>query len=218
MLPAALALAVVTAGDEVFTGQFAARRDGVARRGQWRAGTALIARGEFSLVIIGFVAVEAVEAVATPYVFILAIVGPVLARFARQRLTTADRSERRSAALDGIGNPLRRSLMASAMVISEPSMTLISPPAGRHARQARPPHLRPAAGAEHKRHMTAGRGHGGASSRRRRRGGRTGPRAAGDQLPTDVFPAQLAPAMRSSTASIIAGPATDLAPRTVPTP
>ncbi len=84
MLPAALALAVVTAGTKVLTGQFAARREGVGRPGQMRAGTALIARGEFSLVIIGLVgtSIEQVGAVATPYVFILAIVGPVLARFA----------------------------------------------------------------------------------------------------------------------------------------
>ena len=84
MLPAALALAVVTAATKVVTGQFAARREGVARPGQMRAGTALIARGEFSLVIIGLVgtSIEEVGAVATPYVFILAIVGPVLARFA----------------------------------------------------------------------------------------------------------------------------------------
>jgi CPA2 family monovalent cation:H+ antiporter-2 len=83
MLPAAAALAVVTAGTKVLTGQFAARREGVARPGQLRAGTALIARGEFSLVIIGLVGTmyEAVEAVAMPYVFILAMVGPVLARF-----------------------------------------------------------------------------------------------------------------------------------------
>jgi CPA2 family monovalent cation:H+ antiporter-2 len=83
MLPAALALAVVSAATKVLTGQFAARREGVGRQGQLRAGTALIARGEFSLVIIGLVgtSIEAVEAVATPYVFILAIAGPVLARF-----------------------------------------------------------------------------------------------------------------------------------------
>jgi monovalent cation:H+ antiporter-2, CPA2 family len=83
MLPAALALAAVTAATKVLTGQFAARREGVGRPGQLRAGTALIARGEFSLVIIGLVgaSVEAVESVATPYVFILAIAGPVLARF-----------------------------------------------------------------------------------------------------------------------------------------
>lgn len=83
MLPAALLLAIVTAATKVATGAFAARREGVARRGQLRAGTALIARGEFSLVIIGLVGVsmERVATVATPYVFILAIVGPLLTRF-----------------------------------------------------------------------------------------------------------------------------------------
>jgi len=83
LLPAAFALAAVTALTKVLTGQFAARRDGVGRPGQLRAGTALIARGEFSLVIIGLVgtSIEAVAAIATPYVFILAIVGPVLTRF-----------------------------------------------------------------------------------------------------------------------------------------
>ena len=82
MLPAALALAAVTALTKVLTGQFAARREGVARPGQLRAGTALIARGEFSLVIIALVgtSIPQVGAVATPYVFVLAIVGPVLAR------------------------------------------------------------------------------------------------------------------------------------------
>ena len=82
MLPAALVLAIVTAATKVATGWFAARREGVGRRGQMRAGTALIARGEFSLVIIGLVGttVEELETVATPYVFILAIVGPVLTR------------------------------------------------------------------------------------------------------------------------------------------
>lgn len=85
MLPAALALAVVTAGTKVATGMFAARRDRVARPGQLRAGTALIVRGEFSLVIIGLVGttLPALEAIATPYVFILAIAGPVLTRFHR---------------------------------------------------------------------------------------------------------------------------------------
>ena len=89
MLPAALALAAVTALTKILTGQFAARREGVARPGQLRAGTALIARGEFSLVIIGLVgtSIAQIGAVATPYVFILAIVGPMLTRFSggRQR-------------------------------------------------------------------------------------------------------------------------------------
>ena len=85
MLPFALGLAVVTAVTKIITGAYAARREGAARPGRRRAGTALIARGEFSLVIIGLAgaSVEALSAVATPYVFILAIVGPVLTRFVR---------------------------------------------------------------------------------------------------------------------------------------
>ena len=54
-LPIALILAAVTAATKVATGVFAARREGVARRGQLRAGTTLMARGEFSLIIIGLV-------------------------------------------------------------------------------------------------------------------------------------------------------------------
>ncbi len=85
MLPAAVLLAAVTAITKVATGVYAARRDGVGRPGQLRAGTALVARGEFSLVIIGLAGttVAAVGTLATPYVFVLAIVGPLLARFAR---------------------------------------------------------------------------------------------------------------------------------------
>ncbi|BBZ45542.1 cation:proton antiporter [Mycobacterium parmense] len=83
MLPAALVLAVVTAATKVLTGVYAARREGVARRGQLRAGSALIARGEFSLIIIGLAgtSIPTVAALATAYVFVMAIVGPVLARY-----------------------------------------------------------------------------------------------------------------------------------------
>lgn len=85
MLPVAVALAAVTAVTKMLTGAYAARREGAARRGQIRAGTALIARGEFSLVIIGLVgaSVDTIGAVATPYVFLLAIAGPLLARLAK---------------------------------------------------------------------------------------------------------------------------------------
>ena len=85
MLPFALALAAVTAATKVLAGAYAARREGAGRSGQLRAGTALIARGEFSLVIIGLVGTGAgaLAAVATPYVFILAIIGPLIARLVR---------------------------------------------------------------------------------------------------------------------------------------
>jgi monovalent cation:H+ antiporter-2, CPA2 family len=100
MLPAAAALAAVTALTKVATGAFAARREGVARQGRLRAGTALIARGEFSLVVIGLVGmtIPAVSAIATPYVFILAVVGPVITRFTgRPRRRRQSRASRRQA-------------------------------------------------------------------------------------------------------------------------
>src|ERR1700753_2175227 len=76
-------MAPVTAATKVLTGIFAARRDGVARRVQLRAGTALIARGEFSLIITGLVgtSVPTLAPLATAYVFAMAIAGPVLARY-----------------------------------------------------------------------------------------------------------------------------------------
>lgn len=82
-LPVAIALAVVTGATKVGTGMFAARREGAAWRGQLRAGVTLIARAEFSLIIIGLAgsSTPAVDALATSYVFVVATVGPVLARF-----------------------------------------------------------------------------------------------------------------------------------------
>jgi CPA2 family monovalent cation:H+ antiporter-2 len=82
-LPVAIALAAVTSMTKMATGVFAARRDGVARRGQWRAGTTLIARAEFSLIIIGLIGdtTPGLAPLAMSYVFIVATVGPVLARF-----------------------------------------------------------------------------------------------------------------------------------------
>jgi CPA2 family monovalent cation:H+ antiporter-2 len=82
LLPAALALAAVTAATKVITGAYAASRDGVGRRGQLRAGVALIPRGEFSIVIVGLTAAvdPALGALVTAYVFVLDTVGPLLAR------------------------------------------------------------------------------------------------------------------------------------------
>jgi CPA2 family monovalent cation:H+ antiporter-2 len=85
LLPAAL-LAVVTALTKVATGWHAAAQLGVGPRGQMRAGTALIARGEFSIVIAGFALSARVEpdlvALAGAYVLMLAVVGPIAARYA----------------------------------------------------------------------------------------------------------------------------------------
>ncbi len=83
-LPAAVALGVVTSATKIATGWFAARREGVAVPGRLRAGTALIARGEFSIVIAGLAVTAGlteVGPVATAYVLLLAVAGPVLTRF-----------------------------------------------------------------------------------------------------------------------------------------
>ena len=82
----ALALCVVTAGTKLATGWLAAARAGIASRGRVRAGTALVARGEFSIVIAGLAVSAGVEPQIGPlsatYVLFLAVAGPVLARLA----------------------------------------------------------------------------------------------------------------------------------------
>lgn len=85
VLPAALALAAVTTLTKIGTGWFAAARDGIGVPGRLRAGTALIARGEFSIVIAGLAVtagIPAVGPVATGYVLVLAVAGPLLTRIA----------------------------------------------------------------------------------------------------------------------------------------
>ena len=96
MLPLAVVLAVVTAATKVASGMYAAKREGVARPGQLRAGTALIVRGEFSLVIIALVgeSIPVIEAIAMPYVFVLAFLGPV-ATLLSGRVTARPRLQRR---------------------------------------------------------------------------------------------------------------------------
>ncbi|MDI9893117.1 cation:proton antiporter [Rhodococcus sp. IEGM 1381] len=81
----AVVLAVTTTATKVATGWWAAGRQGIGRPGRLRAGAALVARGEFSIVIAGLaVAAGAVEgelaALATAYVLLMAILGPIAAR------------------------------------------------------------------------------------------------------------------------------------------
>lgn len=84
-LPLALALGLVTAFTKVLTGYWAAKRAGVDRRGSVRAGMALVARGEFSIVIAGLgTGIEPrLGPLAAAYVLFLAILGPFLARLAK---------------------------------------------------------------------------------------------------------------------------------------
>jgi monovalent cation:H+ antiporter-2, CPA2 family len=81
---AAAGLALVTAATKVATGWWAARRAGIGPRGRWRAGTVLVPRGEFSIVIAGLAVAAGTEPtlgpLATAYVLILAVLGPILAR------------------------------------------------------------------------------------------------------------------------------------------
>jgi CPA2 family monovalent cation:H+ antiporter-2 len=84
LLPA-IGLAIVTMATKTLTGYLAAKRAGIAVRGRWRAGLALTPRGEFSIVIAGLaVATPGINpelgALATAYVLITVVVGPVIAR------------------------------------------------------------------------------------------------------------------------------------------
>jgi CPA2 family monovalent cation:H+ antiporter-2 len=78
----AVLLGAVTAVTKVLTGYWAARRRGVDRRGRLRAGMALVARGEFSIVIAGLGASlePQLGPLAAAYVLLLAVLGPILAR------------------------------------------------------------------------------------------------------------------------------------------
>lgn len=92
----ALLLAVVTTVTKVWTGWWAAKQAGSSKYGRARAGTALVAHGEFSIVIAGLaVSAGAVPnefaALATTYVLIMAIVGPIAARVVEPVLVWRDR-------------------------------------------------------------------------------------------------------------------------------
>ncbi|HWO67417.1 MAG TPA: cation:proton antiporter [Umezawaea sp.] len=85
VLGVAVALAVVTTLTKVATGWWAAKRQGIAKMGRARAGAALVARGEFSIVIAGLTVAsgavdEKLAALATAYVLLMAVLGPVAAR------------------------------------------------------------------------------------------------------------------------------------------
>ncbi|BCJ59296.1 cation:proton antiporter [Micromonospora endophytica] len=112
LLPALL-LAVVTMATKTLTGYLAARRAGIAEPGRWRAGLALVPRGEFSIVIAGLAVTAGsvtpeLAALAATYVLITVVTGPMLARLpdldwfrrrlraraALQRARTASTSDR----------------------------------------------------------------------------------------------------------------------------
>lgn len=83
LLPA-LGLGLLTALTKILTGWWAARHAGMDTPGRLRAGTALVARGEFSIIIAGLGVSAGLEPRLGPlsaaYVLFLAILGPILAR------------------------------------------------------------------------------------------------------------------------------------------
>jgi monovalent cation:H+ antiporter-2, CPA2 family len=85
----AVALGVATGLTKVLTGWWAARRAGVDTLGGLRAGGALVARGEFSIVIAGLGATAGLEPqlgpLAAAYVLFLAVVGPIIARLMKDQ-------------------------------------------------------------------------------------------------------------------------------------
>jgi CPA2 family monovalent cation:H+ antiporter-2 len=84
-LPVAAGLGAVTALTKILTGYLAGKRSGVDARGAFRAGMALVPRGEFSIVIAGLgAAIEPrLGPLSAAYVLFLAIAGPLLVRLAK---------------------------------------------------------------------------------------------------------------------------------------
>jgi CPA2 family monovalent cation:H+ antiporter-2 len=81
---AVIALSLVTGGTKLVTAHWMGRQRGIGPKGRWRAGAALFARGEFSIVIAGLAltagAPAEMTALATGYVLVMATSGPILAR------------------------------------------------------------------------------------------------------------------------------------------
>lgn len=100
----ALLLTLVTAMTKVATGWYAAGRAGAAPKGRLRAGSVLIARGEFSIVIAalgsGLADGPDLTALAAGYVLITAVVGPLAAKFS-DRVVLPPPNARREAVAPG---------------------------------------------------------------------------------------------------------------------
>ncbi|MEV2235193.1 cation:proton antiporter, partial [Streptomyces phaeochromogenes] len=85
-------------------------------KGRWRAGGTLVARGEFSIVIAGLAVTSGIEPrlgpLATAYVLILVIVGPLTARFT-EPVATRLTGRRGEPAATGAPPPQDRNLVLS---------------------------------------------------------------------------------------------------------
>ncbi|MFI9552956.1 cation:proton antiporter [Nonomuraea endophytica] len=91
----AVLLAVVSMITKLLTGAYAARRAGIAKAGQARAGIALIPRGEFNIVIAGLAVAAGAHPdlgpLAAAYVLILAAFGPLAAKLVQPLITAIAR-------------------------------------------------------------------------------------------------------------------------------
>ncbi|MEU4611078.1 cation:proton antiporter, partial [Streptomyces umbrinus] len=96
---------------------WAAKRAGISAKGRWRAGGTLVARGEFSIVIAGLAVTSGIEPrlgpLATAYVLILVIIGPLTARFTEPVATRLTGRLRREPATTGAPTPPDRDLVPS---------------------------------------------------------------------------------------------------------
>jgi len=110
VLVPAVVLAAVTTLTKVATGWWAARRAGIGRLGRLRAGTVIVARGEFNIVIAGLAGgVEPrLGALAAAYVLIMAIAGPLLARLGEPAARLLTRGFRRPRAAAAPVEPMSR--------------------------------------------------------------------------------------------------------------
>ncbi|MCZ7413259.1 MULTISPECIES: cation:proton antiporter [unclassified Streptomyces] len=114
LLPA-LVLAAVTIVTKILTGWYAARRAAIGPRGRLRAGGALVARGEFSIVIAGLAAgtQPGLRPVATAYVLLLVVAGPLTARWTEPAVRALrERRGRRASRPDG-PSPIARGAEAA---------------------------------------------------------------------------------------------------------
>ncbi|MDV6373490.1 cation:proton antiporter [Deinococcus arenicola] len=94
LLPAIL-LTVITGATKFAVGWIGAGRAGVQLRGRFRAGTTLIPRGEFSILIagLGLGLAPSLGPLAAVYVLLTAILGPVLSRFDAQLAPLLERKK-----------------------------------------------------------------------------------------------------------------------------
>ena len=106
---AAVAIAAVTVATKIAAGWIAAGRAGIGKPGRLRAGAALVAHGEFSIVIaeLGIGRESNLGALAAAYVIILTLVGAVLYQFSDSITVPAHRRRR----------PSRHPVVGSAKVI-----------------------------------------------------------------------------------------------------